>query len=111
MAYTAGRSWIEYLRVDQANHIFGVRLNVWTSIILFVAAAAYFVVSAKRHPGRETDVQQSAGPAEAVPETEADAVSTEESDAADFEATETEAGDGDLADGNTAPEHSKGLPT
>ncbi len=57
MAYTAGRVWIEYLRVDPVNDIFGVRLNVWTSIVVFLAAAAYFVVSAKRHPGRETDVQ------------------------------------------------------
>ncbi len=57
MAYTSGRVWIEYLRVDPVNDIFGVRLNVWTSIVVFLAAAAYFVVSAKRHPGRETDVQ------------------------------------------------------
>ena len=33
MAYTVGRGWIEYLRIDTANHIFGVRLNVWTSIV------------------------------------------------------------------------------
>ena len=57
MAYTAGRVWIEYLRVDTANHIFGVRLNVWTSIILFVLAAVYFVVMGRRHPERETDIQ------------------------------------------------------
>jgi prolipoprotein diacylglyceryl transferase len=60
MAYTAGRAWIEYLRVDPVNDIFGVRLNVWTSIVVFAAAAAYFIVSSKRHPGRETDVQPSA---------------------------------------------------
>ncbi len=57
MAYTAGRVWIEYLRIDTANHIFGVRLNVWTSIVLFVAATVYFVVMGRRHPGRETDVE------------------------------------------------------
>ncbi len=57
MCYTAGRSWIEYLRIDTANHIFGVRLNVWTSIILFVLATAYFVVAGRRHPGRETVVE------------------------------------------------------
>jgi hypothetical protein len=43
MAYTAGRVWIEMLRVDEANHIFGVRLNVFTSIIVFVLALIYFV--------------------------------------------------------------------
>jgi prolipoprotein diacylglyceryl transferase len=57
MAYTVGRAWIEYMRVDSVNHIFGVRLNVWTSIVLFVAATAYFVIVGRRHPGRETVVQ------------------------------------------------------
>ncbi len=56
MAYTLGRGWIEYLRVDTANHLFGIRLNVWTSVIVFMAAAAYFVIVG-RHPGRETDVE------------------------------------------------------
>ncbi|WP_433829432.1 prolipoprotein diacylglyceryl transferase [Actinoplanes sp. CA-015351] len=45
MAYTAGRAWIEILRTDEANHFFGVRLNVFTAIVLFVAAAIYFVVA------------------------------------------------------------------
>jgi prolipoprotein diacylglyceryl transferase len=43
MASTAGRVWIEMLRVDEANHIFGVRLNVFTSIIVFVLALIYFI--------------------------------------------------------------------
>ena len=35
MGYTAGRAWIEYLRIDavEANDVFGLRLNVWTSIV------------------------------------------------------------------------------
>jgi prolipoprotein diacylglyceryl transferase len=48
--YTAGRGWIEMLRVDPANHILGVRLNVWTSAVLFVAAVAYLIVSRSRPP-------------------------------------------------------------
>ncbi|HEX6486225.1 MAG TPA: prolipoprotein diacylglyceryl transferase [Nocardioidaceae bacterium] len=58
MGYTAGRAWIEYLRIDdvQMDDVFGLRLNVWTSIVLFLAALAYFVWSARRHPGRETSV-------------------------------------------------------
>jgi prolipoprotein diacylglyceryl transferase len=44
MAYTAGRFWIEMLRVDEANHFFGVRLNVFTAILLFVLALIYFLV-------------------------------------------------------------------
>ena len=58
MAYTAGRGWIEALRIDdvQMDDVLGLRLNVWTSIVLFLAAAIYFVWSARRHPGRETEV-------------------------------------------------------
>jgi prolipoprotein diacylglyceryl transferase len=58
MGYTAGRSWIEYLRIDavEANDVFGLRLNVWTSIIVFIGAAVYFIVAGRRHPGREESV-------------------------------------------------------
>jgi prolipoprotein diacylglyceryl transferase len=58
MGYTAGRAWIEALRIDavQMSDVLGLRLNVWTSIVLFLAAAAYFVWSARRHPGREENV-------------------------------------------------------
>ncbi len=44
MAYTAGRCWIEMLRVDDANHFFGIRLNVFTSIVVFIGALIYFLV-------------------------------------------------------------------
>ena len=32
--YTAGRIWVEYLRIDDAQHILGIRLNVWTSAVV-----------------------------------------------------------------------------
>jgi prolipoprotein diacylglyceryl transferase len=56
MAYTAGRGWIEMLRIDDVEyqHVFGLRLNVWTSIVLFCLAAVYFIVVGRKHPGRET---------------------------------------------------------
>jgi prolipoprotein diacylglyceryl transferase len=59
MLYTAGRAWIEHLRIDavQMDDVLGLRLNVWTSIVLFVLAATWFVVSARRHPGREEVVR------------------------------------------------------
>lgn len=47
MGYTAGRGWIEALRTDHANHFLGLRLNDWTSIIVFLAALVWFV----RHGG------------------------------------------------------------
>ncbi|PKH41488.1 prolipoprotein diacylglyceryl transferase [Nocardioides alpinus] len=59
MLYTAGRGWIENLRIDdvQMDDVLGLRLNVWTSIVLFVAAALFFLWSARRHPGREEIVR------------------------------------------------------
>lgn len=51
--YTSGRLWIELLRIDEANTVFGLRLNVWTSLLVFTGAVIYFVVSSVRRPGRE----------------------------------------------------------
>jgi len=58
MAYTAGRGWIEMLRIDnvELKDVGGLRFNVWTSMVLFLAAAVYFVVSSRRRPGREEEV-------------------------------------------------------
>ena len=49
--YTLGRGWIEMLRIDTANKFFGIRINVFTSIVLFVVAVAILV--ARRRVGRE----------------------------------------------------------
>ncbi len=53
MGYTAGRVWIEALRTDHANHILGLRLNIWTSIIVFVLALVWFVRHGGFHAERE----------------------------------------------------------
>ncbi|HEV2086775.1 MAG TPA: prolipoprotein diacylglyceryl transferase [Cryptosporangiaceae bacterium] len=47
MAYTLGRAWIEYLRIDPATEFFGLRLNVWVSALVFLGALVYFL----RHRG------------------------------------------------------------
>ncbi|MFW6689815.1 prolipoprotein diacylglyceryl transferase [Streptomyces sp. MAR4 CNX-425] len=62
--YTAGRGWIEYMRVDEAHELLGLRLNVWTSMLVFAAAVAYIVVSAKKRPGREEVVEPAAADGE-----------------------------------------------
>jgi prolipoprotein diacylglyceryl transferase len=43
-AYCTGRAWIEYLRIDEANHFLGLRLNDYVSGVLFVAAVTYLWV-------------------------------------------------------------------
>ncbi len=41
--YCAGRLWIELLRTDPAETFFGVRLNVFTAIVVGLLAVAYLV--------------------------------------------------------------------
>ena len=57
MCYTAGRFWIEYLRIDDAANyasFLGLRFNDWTSIVCFIGALAYFVVVGRKHRAPET---------------------------------------------------------
>jgi len=52
MLYTAGRVWIELIRIDTVNHIGPFRLNVWTAMMVFTLAAGYLVRS-RRHAASE----------------------------------------------------------
>lgn len=45
MVYTVGRGWVEYLRIDPATHFLGLRINDWTSIVVFLGALAYFLIA------------------------------------------------------------------
>ncbi|WP_406107361.1 prolipoprotein diacylglyceryl transferase [Streptomyces sp. NBC_01003] len=60
-AYCVGRFWIEYMRVDDAHHILGLRLNDWTAMGVFLLAVIYIVISTKIRPGREAVVEPGAG--------------------------------------------------
>ncbi|MFF3621003.1 prolipoprotein diacylglyceryl transferase family protein [Streptomyces sp. NPDC002467] len=59
-AYTVGRFWTEYLRIDESHTFLGLRVNNWTSVVVFLGAIACLVVSARRHPGIE-DVSRPKG--------------------------------------------------
>ncbi|WP_407564286.1 prolipoprotein diacylglyceryl transferase [Streptomyces sp. 184] len=83
--YTAGRGWIEYMRVDEAHEVLGLRLNVWTSILVFAAAVAYIVVSAKKRPGREEVVEPGAQDDSGDGDTDADGALKKADDAEDGE--------------------------
>ncbi|MFV0427568.1 MAG: prolipoprotein diacylglyceryl transferase [Beutenbergiaceae bacterium] len=50
--YTLGRVWIEMLRIDEAEILWGLRLNVWTSILVFVVAVVMFVLIGRRTSGQ-----------------------------------------------------------
>ena len=55
--YTIGRGYFEVLRIDPANLILGVRLNVWTSVVVGVAALAGFFAASRatRRTSHQTD--------------------------------------------------------
>ena len=42
--------------IRKADDVFGLRLNVWTSIVVFTLAVTYFIWSSRRRPGREESV-------------------------------------------------------
>ncbi len=71
MTYTLGRVWIEALRIDPAETVLGLRLNVWTSVVVFLGALVAFVVVGRRHPGRETEDQRAAAEPPATQDAEA----------------------------------------
>ncbi|QES26634.1 prolipoprotein diacylglyceryl transferase [Streptomyces venezuelae] len=104
-AYCAGRGWIEYMRVDDAHHVLGLRLNVWTAIVVFLLAVVYFVVSAKKHPGRE-EIVEPPEPGEAVesgsPKLTKSSATEDESSKDKGKSSETETGAAAGADAVTA---------
>jgi len=51
--YCVGRFWIEALRIDSAHHILGLRLNVWTALLVGVGGLIWLIQSARTKPGRE----------------------------------------------------------
>jgi prolipoprotein diacylglyceryl transferase len=53
LGYTLGRLWIEGLRIDEANLIVGLRLNIWVSLVVIIASFAYLVRSKGRGNAKE----------------------------------------------------------
>ncbi|MGY1650396.1 prolipoprotein diacylglyceryl transferase [Geodermatophilus sp. SYSU D01119] len=95
--YCAGRVWIEALRIDDANRILGVRLNVVTCIVVGLLAVAYMVW--QRGRPREVldrvdeDVDPAAGPpADRTADRDADDTAAVAGESADGAPTSTDAG-------------------
>lgn len=58
--YPVGRIIIEMMRTDAANTILGLRVNIWTSIAVFVLGVVIYVVCGRRDDrGSETKVSDS----------------------------------------------------
>ncbi len=124
--YTLGRVWIEALRIDDAEMVtlFGVtqRLNVWTSIAVFIVAVAVLIyLSVKRRPvdalsvylpGRAPKADEAADAADAdttdAASGEAAGVEGARSDAPTNNASDT---DGVPAEGAAKPSENASRPT
>lgn len=84
-AYCVGRFWVELMRVDPATQFGGIRVNSFTSTLVFLGAIAYILLAPK---GREDPATLSGTPAQ-----------TEEAASADGEAAAQEPADStDVAD-------------
>jgi len=46
--YSMGRLWIESLRIDEANLILGLRLNIWVSITAIISSTIYLILTRAR---------------------------------------------------------------
>jgi prolipoprotein diacylglyceryl transferase len=83
--YTLGRGVIEMLRSDQANYVLGLRLNVWTSVIVFVGSALAFwrlgVRASRESSVAGSSTVESSADAPAADESSAESSSTEKSSA------------------------------
>ena len=69
--YSGFRFFLEQLRVDPSKELLGMRLNAWVSLVVFVAAVAFFVwwqfFRGGRLPRRSRERKQEPPPAMAIP--------------------------------------------
>jgi prolipoprotein diacylglyceryl transferase len=97
--YTFGRFFTEYLRIDFAHKILGLRINDWVSVIVFVGAVAIVLTKGRdrRKPPVSTD--------------EADAEEDEEAELASVAAGAGQSSGPAAVGGDTLTEGSMGLMT
>ncbi|MCS7478275.1 prolipoprotein diacylglyceryl transferase [Umezawaea endophytica] len=87
--YTAGRFWIELMRTDPATLVFGQRINVWVSVLVFIGAVVAFVLAKSRGPREDLtlipalDADKPAKSDEAADETADETVAEKQQDAAE----------------------------
>jgi len=102
LIYTIGRGWIEALRVDPANHVLGLRLNLWTSLLVGLGALVYLILSARFRPGRETVVLRDPAPEPVITDAEATDLTATHTTRADAKASDAKPADPEPADAKPA---------
>jgi prolipoprotein diacylglyceryl transferase len=51
--YSVGRVWIEAIRIDPSEIVFGLRINIWSALVGIAVGLAIMVISYRRHTGLE----------------------------------------------------------
>lgn len=109
--YCLGRFFIEQMRTDPAELVLGQRLNVWTALLVGLAAAAYLIlVKGHREASPYTDDRPTFVDADGEPTGYAPAtgdITTDATDATDAAITTDAAEDAEVAGGDaedTVPE-------
>ena len=70
LGYSLGRLWIEFIRVDFASELAGVRVNIWVMLALIIGSVAYLFWGRGDDGEPESDgsVPEEPEASEAVPE-------------------------------------------
>lgn len=97
--YTLGRFWIEGLRIDTVNHFDGLRLNSYTSLIVFVLGVALLVLLLVKRPGLSAEPIE---PRAAARQADSETDSSQDVPAGGDEVAAPTTGPDSLEDGPTA---------
>jgi len=54
--YSAGRAWIEAIRIDPSEIILGLRINIWSAIVGIIIGLTIIIVQHYRHRGIESSI-------------------------------------------------------
>ena len=54
--YGVGRAFLETLRLDPAELLLGIRVNIWGAFAAILIGLAIFVIQGRRHPGSEPGI-------------------------------------------------------
>lgn len=54
--YSAGRAWIEAIRIDPSEIILGLRINIWSAIVGLIVGLTIIIVQHYRHRGIESSI-------------------------------------------------------
>lgn len=54
--YSLGRLIVETFRIDESRILFGLRFNIWTSLVVIVGGIVYFIISNRLKPGRDQKI-------------------------------------------------------